>query len=371
MRQLVTVRTVSELIPIEGADVIELAKLDGWQCVVKKGDFDVGDIGLYFEIDSMIPSDDERFEFLSRGKIQTHYRIKSMKLRGALSQGLLMPMTTMTDEECHRWRMSAETEGETLTEIMRVQKYEVPVPIGGEQRGNFPTHLVPKTDQERIQNVPRVLEGRHSYEFEITEKLDGTSCTFYHCEFEGLASLEDTTTGIHSHFGACSRNWEMKLDDDNVYARLFNELGLRDKLRELGRNIAIQGEIIGPKVQGNKYKRATQEFYVFDIYDIDERRHLWPIERIKLVDQLDLLSVPTLHYHHTFEPVTKGPHQQVVDPSVALTLELVLAAADGKSQLHKDARREGIVFKHHGRHDGTQAPLSFKAISNKFLLKHE
>lgn len=366
MRQLVTVRTVSELVPIEGADRLELAKVDGWQCVVPKNTFHVDDPALYFELDSLLPSDDERWAFLEQRK----WRIKTMKLRGALSQGLLMPMSTLTHEETRRWISE-----ETLSDILRVQKYEPPVPIGGEQKGNFPTHLVPKTNQERIQNIPDILEDRQSYEFEVTEKLDGTSCTFWYNN-PGFTEEDfaDPAQGAICRgvcVGVASRNWEMKRDDDNVYAKLFNDLQLEQKLHELRRNIAIQGEVIGPRVQGNKYKRGSQEFYVFDIYDIDAKRHLWPVERIKLADQLGLLHVPILHFHHTFEPVTPGPHHQVVDPSVALTLELVLAAADGKSQLYKDTNREGLVFKHHGRHDGTQAPLSFKAISNKFLLKNE
>jgi len=362
VRQLVTVRAVSELIPIEGADVIELAKVDGWQCVVKRDTFRVGDVGLFFEIDSILPADDERWEFLEPRK----YRIKTMRLRGALSQGLLMPMSTLTDEEAQRWRQATESQdAETLTDILRVRKYEPPIPIGGEQKGNFPTHLVPKSDQERIQNIPSMLEGRQSYEFEITEKLDGTSCTFFYQTEAGFM-------GDAPRFGACSRNWEMKLDDDNVYAKLWKELDLREKLPRLGcGSLAIQGEIIGPRIQTNRYKRSTHEFYVYDIYNIDERRYLWPVERIKLADQLGLMHVPILHFYHTFGilPATGEP-RQMGDDSVALTLDLVLAAADGKSQLH-DTKREGLVFKHHGRHDGSQEPLSFKAISNKFLLKNE
>ena len=145
MRQLVTIRTVSELIPIKGADRIELAKVDGWQCVVKKGDFEVGQMGFYFEIDSILPADDERFAFLEPRK----FRIKSMKLRGALSQGLLMPMSILTDEEAEDLAMLAPIGSTTsttdLAAFFRVQKYEPPMPIQGEQKGTFPTHLVPKT----------------------------------------------------------------------------------------------------------------------------------------------------------------------------------------------------------------------------------
>lgn len=328
-RQLVTARVVRELVPIEGADRIELARVDGWQCVVKKGDFKVGDSGLYFEIDSILPSDDERFAFLEQRK----FRIKSMKLRGVLSQGLLMPLdATLTRDE--KVRMAF---GEPLQDILRVQKYEPPVPIAGQQKGTFPTHLVPKTDQERIQNIPDAVAGRNASEFEVTEKLDGTSCTFF-CHIEES----------FYRMGACSRNWEMDLEDDNVYAKLFNELELWDKFRMLERSIAIQGEIIGPGIQGNKYKRGKQEFYVFDAYDIDTQRYLKPEERVDVVRALGLNHIPVMKQH-----------------AGSMDLDLLLAVADGQSALNPSTVREGLVFK---AYDGS---LSFKVISNRFLLKNE
>lgn len=357
MRQLVTLRTISELIPIEGADVIELAKIDGWQCIVKKGDFMVGERGLYFEIDSLIPSDDARFEFLSRGKIQAHYRIKTMKMRGTLSQGLLMRWDIMTaDETCRATKSGAfdgvAPEGETLADVFKVQKYEPPLPTSGKQKGTFPIDLVPKTDQERIQNMPRELEGRTAGEFEITEKLDGTSATFwYHNDSMTAEDFEDPMQGHmcrRACTGVASRNWEMKQDDENVYARLFQELELEGKLVELGRNLAIQGEIIGPAIQKNKYKRGKQEFYVFDMYDIDAKSFLDPVERLSLCLQLGLTHVPLILHKADFP----------------LDLETVLEFAEGKSGLY-DTQREGLVFKE------KRGALTFKVISNKFLLKHE
>lgn len=360
MRQLVTIRTVKELVPIDGADRIELAKVDGWQMVVSKGEFKAGDRGVMFEIDSVLPADDERFAFMEQRK----FRVRTIKLRGQLSQGLFMPLSKFPEAVAYSLgaSMVQDTLGENLADLLRVQKYEPPVPIAGQQKGNFPTHLVPKTDQERIQNIPDVLFEREAGEFEITEKLDGTSCTFYwHNPYLTYAQCPpDDWEG--PEFGACSRNWEMDLDDDNVYATLWRELDMQKKLRELRRNIAIQGEIIGPRIQGNKYKRAKQEFYVFDMYDIDEQRYLWPVERIKLAYQLELSHVP--HLPHILET------SKLTGITPRFDLESVLDAADGKSQLF-DTPREGLVFKHHGRKDGSQAPLSFKAISNKWLLKNE
>ena len=334
MRQLVTKRVVRELVPIEGADVIELAKVDGWQCVVKKGEFQTGEAALYFEIDSMIPADDARFSFLSKGKKVERYRIKSMKLRGALSQGLLIPMSNLTNEE--RMRIF---DGEPPTEVLRVEKYEPTMPMGGKQAGSFPTHLVPKTDQERIQNTVATLSGRSSREFEITEKLDGTSCTMFY-------QLINAEEPLAAKMGVCSRNWEMSIEDESLYSRVFLDNKMPTKFVELGRGIAIQGEVIGPGIQSNKYKLERQTFFVFDIYDIGEQRYLSPQERMEVSQQLGLRHVP------------------VLDIEMPFTLQGVLDAADGRSVLH-DTAREGLVFKSHK--DG----VSFKAISNKWLLKNE
>ena len=352
MRQLVTVRTVTDLIPIEGADRIELAKIDGWQCVVKKGDFQVGDKGIYFEIDSILPSGDERFAFLEARK----FRIKSMKLRGALSQGLLMPLAQFPEVVAYQFgsSMVQDTLGvdlakQNLTDLLGVQKYEPPVPIAGQQKGTFPTHLVPKTDQERIQNIPEVLAGRTVGDFEVTEKLDGTSATFFAFNEDGVHDTEgDVPPEMRIRVGACSRNWEMDLDDDNVYAALMQELDLAAKLRQVGRNVAVQGEIIGPRIQGNKYRRGKQEFYVFDVYDIDAQRYLNSAERLEFCRALGLTHVPLILSKFSFE----------------LDLDKVLEFADGTSELF-DTPREGLVFKHRSEQ------LTFKAISNKWLLKNE
>src|SRR5688572_8372377 len=257
MRQLATERIVRELVPIAGADRIELARIDGWQCVVKKGEFSVGDLGVYLEIDSMVPTSDPRFAFLAKGKVAPFARIKTMRLKGTLSQGLLIPATSMTSDEVARVLV-----GEDLTTILGVQKYEPPLPTSGKQAGTFPTHLVPKTDQERIQNIPDVLKRHDSFlNFEVTEKLDGTSCTiWYHVPHDLRESHPECVDPaikadypLTSFVGVASRNWAMQKQDENVYAKVLRDNNLEEKLCALKRNIAIQGEIIGPGIQGNKY----------------------------------------------------------------------------------------------------------------------
>jgi RNA ligase (TIGR02306 family) len=341
MRQLVTIRTVSEILPIEGADRIVLAKIDGWQCVVKKGDFKVGDVGVYFEIDSLVPGDDPRFTFLTKGKVQDYARVKTIRLKGQLSQGLLLSLKDFPEvvAYCVGSSMVRDTLGvdlaeQNLTDLLKVKKYEPAVPIGGKQSGTFPTHIVRKTDQERIQNMTGILSEPREYE--VTEKLDGCSCTMW---FYPKSSM--------SYVGVASRNWEMQKDDENVYAQMLRKYDLIRKLIEMGRNIAIQGEIIGPSIQGNKYQLAQQEFFVYDIWDIDAQKYLGAQERNQIVAQFQLNHVPII-------TLDKFP----------TTVDEALAIADGRSRLNQ-VMREGLVFK------ALDGSVSFKAISNKWLLENE
>jgi len=312
----------------------------------------------------MVPTSDPRFAFLAKGKVAPFARIKTMKLKGTLSQGLLIPATSMTSDEVARVLV-----GEDLTTILGVQKYEPPLPMGGKQAGTFPTHLVPKTDQERIQNIPDVLKRHDSFlNFEVTEKLDGTSCTIWYHAKEGVLCPQDSAQmelRRNPYVGVASRNWEMQREDGNVYSKVLRDNDLVNKLGGLRRNIAIQGEIIGPGIQGNKYGLAQQEFYVFDIYDIDAKRYLMFYERWELTEQLGLKDVP-----HLREELHKAFNWNPRDPALnergdPLTLENVLALADGKSALNPNVMREGLVFK------ATDGSFSFKAISNQWLLHYQ
>lgn len=176
MRKLASIRTIAEIRPIPGADLIELAIVDGWQCVVKKGEFSPGDPCCYIEIDSVLPVRPE-YEFLRKGCHRKAewlpggegFRIKTVKLRGQISQGLALPITTDHDE------------GEDVTDALGIVLWDPPVSanLRGQARGNFPSYI-PKTDQERAQNCLRKLtESYGDHTFEATLKLDGSSCTIY------------------------------------------------------------------------------------------------------------------------------------------------------------------------------------------------
>ena len=375
-RKLASIRKVLEIKPIEGADAIELAVVDGWQTVIKKGEFQVGDLCVYFEIDSFLPIREE-FEFLRSSSFkkmgnQEGFRLKTIRLRGELSQGLIVPMKSLEKFMTHdKWvELYGDEEleyvvpyedwlelkeGDDVTAILGVQKYEAPIPteLRGKVRGNFPSYLK-KTDEERIQNLfNKVKDVMEDEEFEVSLKLDGTSCTFYVVDpLRFNTKLEEPAS---VYFGHCSRNLDTR-ETQNTPWTLAYESGIRAKMLEFfertGRCIAIQGELMGPSIQGNREKLAKPEFFLFNIWDIDQQRYLTPIERAEIVAELQVKTVPIVHTNFkVFKEFTD--------------IKSLLLFAEGPS-IH-NAIREGLVFKSNALYKGEL--FSFKAISNKFLLK--
>lgn len=356
-RELVTIRTVSEIVPIEGADSIEIAKVDGWQCVVKKGEFKVGDKGIYFEIDSLLPTIPV-FEFLAPrgtkkmfvdGKEIQGYRLRTIKLRGQLSQGLLLPVTSFTPplSEVDDW-----------TAHLGVTKYEAPIPaeLAGKMKGSFPS-WIQKTDQERCQNLVEdiLYYAVRGLKFEVTEKLDGSSMTVYFTKKEVTEPVEGEEPQKPYEFGVCSRNMDLLESEGNTFWRVARELGLEEKMTNAGRSVAIQGELVGPGVQGNYYKLGKHQFRIFDVYDINEQNYMQSNVRMEFLKELGL---------------TEDSFVPVIHPDLALGsgVEGILLLAEGQSAL-AEVEREGLVFKSVSPVAGKL--FSFKAISNKFLLNEK
>ena len=350
MRKLATIRRIDEIRPIEGADAIEAAVVGGWVVVVKKDEFKAGDLAVYLEIDSWVPWD--LAPFLSKGQEPREYngvkgeRLRTVKLRGQVSQGLLLYVYNditgtylmIYNDELGEYSLTV-AEGDDVTQELGVQKWEAPIPaqLVGDVEGPFPT-VIPKTDQERIQNLTEQLkewQGNLDFHWEVTEKLDGSSMTvFVHGDREGV----------------CSRNWALKETEGNTLWKVARREFLIDSIRNTGRNLALQGELIGEGIQGNAYKITGQDFYVFDIYDIDRGEYLTPLERKAFCDTHGVKHVPIIAQPLVIQEWVTG----------------LLTMADGTSMLNPKTAREGLVFK-----CNTPGGPSFKAISNKWLIKNE
>jgi len=336
MRKLASIRKIDSIRAIEGADAIECAVVGGWTVVVKKGEFAAGDLAVYCEIDSWIPH--ALAPFLSKGNEPRVYdgiageRLRTIRLRGQLSQGLLLGVDVVLNLN------QFFDQGSDVTELLGIVKYEAPIPaqLAGEVKGMFPS-WIQKTDQERIQNLKEELAywAKEQHAWEITEKLDGSSMTVY---------LRD------GEFGVCSRNLELKPSETNSLWKVAVANDLELKLRRANRNIALQGELIGEGIQGNPYKSKGQDFFLFDIYNIDTNKYFTPAERKAFVDEFNIKHVPVFG-------------SLVMDEST--TVDALLTLAEGKSVMGMvGCEREGLVFKI------LDMQCSFKAISNKFLLKH-
>ena len=228
MRKLASIQTIRALTPIEGADAIETAAVLGWQLVVKKGEFSVGDKAVYCEIVCLMP-DKPEFEFLKpRGM-----RVRTIRLRGQISQGICFPLSILPAD--------APTEEDTdVTELLGIIKHEPPIPacLSGIMKGNFPS-FIPKTDETRVQVLQSVLNRYAGEPCFVTEKLDGSSATYFINNDE---------------FGVCSRNMQLEENAENSFWKIANTLEIESKLRTIGKNIALQGELVGEGIQGNKLK---------------------------------------------------------------------------------------------------------------------
>jgi RNA ligase (TIGR02306 family) len=326
MRHLATIQRIKALEPIEGADAILKATVLGWQLVVKKGEFAVGDLCVYCEIDSLMPERPE-FEFLqARGM-----RVRTIRLRGQVSQGICFPLSILPQG-------TEITEGADVTEMLGIIKYEAPIPasLAGVAKGGFPS-FIPKTDETRIQVLQELLDKYQGEPCFITEKLDGSSVTYY------LRGGE---------FGVCSRNLELLETPDNTLWKVARELDIENKLRATGQNLALQGELIGEGVQGNKYRLRGQQVFFFNVFNIDQYKYLDFAEWLRFTKELDLSPVPVLH------------DQFPLPNSIP---ELVQLSA-GRSALF-DVHREGIVIRPLTERQDMIGRVSFKAISPDFLLK--
>ena len=367
-RKLASVQKIKAIKPIEGADRIEIVQVLNWDCVAKKGEYQAGDLVIYFEIDSLLP-DIPAFEFLkgsSWSQKLNKYKISTHKFRNQISQGLVMPIKDLEeiDRQIHNREECvpiAYTEGTDLTEILNIEKYEPPVsngPLGDTIHHEW---YVPKTDEERIQvcaeNVlPKYVESEQD-DWYASIKLDGTSCT--------VGLFDDA-------FLIGGRNQWYK--GPNMYTETVNKYAFDGDIKNKfeyyqavnGIYVVFQGELCGPGIQSNKLGLKEKELFVFNAFVSKTGKNGSYIKcdllyMLKLCEEFGLKHVPLIEIKNEFQFNSK----ETVDD----TVERLLKYADGIKyrDYFEDASpnqiAEGVVFR---LEDMTN---SFKVISNKFLLK--
>lgn len=338
MRKLASLVVIDSIHPIPKADAIEVARIGGWSVVAKKGEFAPGETALYIEIDAFLPDGQPAWQFLvdkqaiEYNNVRGHV-LRTATLRKQISQGLLVKPSYFGDA------LEGAALGEDVGERLGIAKYEAPVPkeLEGLARGMYPTR-VPKTDQERIQNLAAQLPLWQAAgdEWEVSEKLEGASVTY--------AQLDN-------EFHACSRTVDYLDVEGNTMWALAHRFGLPAAFARVfaDRNVAIQGELVGPGIEGNIYKLTEHRFYVYDIYDADAGRYMGALERHALTKELGLMHVPVVHLSWKLD--------------ASATMDAILEMAVGPSALLSTQTREGLVYKR------LNGETSFKGISNVYLAK--
>jgi hypothetical protein len=356
---LASAQRILDLQPIENADTLEVASVLGWQVVVKKGYYKVGDLVAYIQIDTIVP-DNELFDFLRERK----FRVRTIKLRGQISQGLIVPLF---DPE------NKYKEGDDLTKELGVRKYEKPAEsemfikprmpkawykklwyrfkynflfkffpvLRKKEKSPFPKHLVPITDEQRIQNIPGVLKTYQDRPFVVSYKLNGSSITIIHEKFLWM-----------SKFRICSRNWELH-DKHNAWYKAFVNTGFAEHIKNLveyyeTNDIIVQGELIGPKFNGNYHNVPKDEIRVFNIYVNKER-----IQQDSLIFVCKYLDIPHCPLYHAM--------------LLNHSMEEILSESNIPDVINPAVPAEGLVW----RSISHAAPLSFKVINNNYLIKNE
>lgn len=349
MSKLASIQKIINIKPIQGADNIELAFVLGWQVVIKKGEYKINDLITYIQIDTVVPNIPE-FEFLKERK----FRVKTIKLRKELSQGLIIPLPI------GNWK-----EGDDVTELLKINKYEkqnnnplnlpkIPKTwykkmlyyfkynylykwfpfLLTKERSPFPKQLVSITDEERIQNIPNVLETHRGKEFIVSYKLDGSSITIIYNK---------------GKFRICSRRFELH-NKKNDWFKVFTDTNFKNEILKLVTyfktdNIIVQGEAIG-KFNGNHHNLNNEQIRLFNIY----------VNGIRLDQQtfVNVCKSNNIPFCPVFDVITLNH-----------TLSEILDISKIKDILNPNVEAEGLVWR------CIDDNLSFKVINNNYLLKEK
>lgn len=375
-RKLAHIEIIDWIKPIEGADKIELCGILGWQCVIaKKDNFKAGDKVIYCEIDSVLP-DRPEYEFLRDRK----FRVRTVKLKGCLSQGLVLSISALSKNK------SYFSIGEDVTELLGITKYLTPSEkeeikkadvsqnklsrfmkryswyrslfLSRKQKEGFP-YWISKTDEERIQNIPHVLEQFKDKEVYVTEKIDYQSVTFTGKLAPNTIPVIGKLLPKKFQFVVCSRNLTNN-DKSSLYWKIAKKYNIEQILRE-NPTLTIQGEQGDTKVQGNKYGIAEPTMWVFNIIDHEKNYQYDYFEILDFCRKYKLNIVPSIFgLSDNFKTL---PSLQ----DIGTTVQELVEFSKGKSILNNKVDREGIIVR---CIENGKKILSFKVINPDFLLKN-
>lgn len=367
-RKLAHIEKVDALLPIEGAEKIEVAQVLGWQCVVKKGEFKVDDAVVYVEVDSIMPQTPE-FEFLRERK----FRVKTIKLRGQVSQGLVLPLGDL-QKSFNSGKLNI---GDDVTDLLGIRKYLLPsereeMKQEFIERGRLSKYMrrysffrkfflktkdkrlpywISKTDEERIQNMGYVLSNYPNCDVYVTEKVDYQSATFTGKYLPRYSGIFGRLFPKVYKFVVCSRNFQV-WDKNSLYWRIAQKYNLESILKD-NPTLTIQGEQGDTSVQGNKYGIKEPMLWVFNIIDHEKRYHFNYEEMSAFCAANKLTTVPLLAKCKLSE--------------IGSSVKDVVEYSKGKSVV-ADILREGIVVR---CVENGKKTLSFKAVNPDFLLKYD
>ena len=327
--KLASIQFICDLRPIPGADRIEAATVLGYVTVVKKGEFRPGDLCIWHEPDTVVPERSE-YEFLRK----QGFRLKVARFKGQVSQGLALPLSALGAADTFKV-------GDDVTERLGIRKYEKPLALSlaGKAKGGFPSWLA-KTDEPNLRSYPEALAEFAGRRCVITQKVDGTSATFYR---------------RGGQFGVCSRNLELLDDGESLFWRIARQFKIEETLATLDGDFALQGEAHGEKIQGNHLRVRGQAFAAFDLFDITTHRHLGHAE---LTAFCQPAGVPMV------QPVWEGDFKFTLDELVALA---------NRQEYAPGSPAEGIVIRPAEEARSQVLPsgrLSVKVLSEEYALKY-
>lgn len=369
-RSLAHIELIKELIEIPGADKIEVAKILGWESVVKKGEFKVGQKICYIEVDAVMPEKPE-YEFLR----DRNFRIRTIKLRGQISQGLVIPLPITWDTRPIGMDVTGDlgitkylspSEREEITQQEHkphwTKRYKITnwlwkykwfreLIISKKQKSNFP-YWISKTDEERIQNMPKVLEQFKDKEVYVTEKIDYQSVSFTGKMIPKFTGLLGKLIPIKKYkFIVCSRNLTNN-DKNSLYWKIAEKYNIEQILKK-NPTLTIQGEQGDTKIQGNKYGITEPTMWVFNIIDHEKNYHYKWAEITNFCELYGLNYVPLVNICKLSD--------------LGSTVQELVEFSKGKSVL-ANIQREGIVVR---CIENGQKLLSFKVINPQFLLEEK